>query len=97
MEEVIKNAEDLHKTRNYIINALEGKEDIEETESDEKIQELKKEPNFGWLFKNENGQKELENFISQVNDVREDIGDDSNLKYIPPALLNKIFCKQNIV
>ena len=89
MEEVIKNAKDLHKTRQKIINMLK---DEEETKDNEKIQKS----DFDWLFKKENDQEELKKFNLDVGDVHKKVKDDSNLKYIPPTLtefVNKILPK----
>ena len=57
MEKLVKNAKELYDIRRYIVSVFEGVElkELEEIEDEE----LKKESNFDWLFKNENGQKEL--------------------------------------
>ena len=77
MQDVVNNAEDLYKTRNYIINALEGGE----PESDnllcvsvDKLKEIKNEYDQDKKFQKDKNTKRsretLEEFISKITDKK---------------------------
>ena len=68
MEQVTENAEDLYKTRNYLISTLEGVE----------LEELDKELKFNWLHSPESKLKKLRNNI----DIDSDLESHESTKFI---------------
>ena len=83
MENVIKNAEDIYKLRNKIINEIEKTEDTKEAE------ETKDDINFGWLYGSKNNLEKLEKLVSDLKQFNITI-DGEYVAEIYPSRLTKI-------